>query len=503
MIDLLCANAGRVTNLQRVTYLVLDEADRMFDMGFEPQVMKIVNNVRPDRQTVLFSATFPRAMESLARKILKRPLEITVGGKSVVATDVTQVVEVIKDANKFLRLLEVLGKWFAEAAETDIAEPRVLIFVDRQEAADQLMNTLLKRGYVCNALHGGKDQADRDSTIADFKAGVFPILIATSVAARGLDVKGLNLVINFDCPNHKEDYVHRVGRTGRAGNKGTAVTFITPEQERYAGDLVYALTASNGTVPPELQAMADGFKEKVKAGQAQRASSGFGGKGLEKLDKERDLIKQAQKASHGIVDEDGGASDNDEEKDEKVAGLLEKIALPPTIKKNAPVSAGAGSATATATSTEAKPAGVARALDVLNQLNQQLRSAAPSAPAAASTPAAPSTETRAGRGVVNFTCEFEINDFPQRARWKVTNKDQINQISDLSEAAITTRGEFFPEGKQPKGAERKLYLFIEGETELAVDRAKNEIRRILLEAVVATAEIDAKSSGTTGRYSVV
>ncbi|KNE61287.1 hypothetical protein AMAG_07028 [Allomyces macrogynus ATCC 38327] len=503
MIDLLCANAGRVTNLLRVTYLVLDEADRMFDMGFEPQVMKIVNNVRPDRQTVLFSATFPRAMESLARKILKRPLEITVGGKSVVATDVTQVVEVIKDADKFLRLLEVLGKWFAEAAETDIAEPRVLIFVDRQEAADQLMNTLLKRGYVCNALHGGKDQADRDSTIADFKAGVFPILIATSVAARGLDVKGLNLVINFDCPNHKEDYVHRVGRTGRAGNKGTAVTFITPEQERYAGDLVYALTASNGTVPPDLQAMADGFKEKVKAGQAQRASSGFGGKGLEKLDKERDLIKQAQKASHGIVDEEAGGSDNDEEKDEKVAGLLEKIALPPTIKKNAPVAAGAASTTLAATSTEAKPAGVARALDVLNQLNQQLRSAAPSAPAAASTPAAPSTETRAGRGVVNFTCEFEINDFPQRARWKVTNKDQINQISDLSGAAITTRGEFFPEGKQPKGAERKLYLFIEGETELAVDRAKNEIRRILLEAVVATAEIDAKSSGTTGRYSVV
>jgi ATP-dependent RNA helicase DDX46/PRP5 len=275
MIDLLCANSGRVTNLYRVTYLVLDEADRMFDMGFEPQVMKIVNNIRPDRQTVLFSATFPRPMEALARKILKRPLEITVGGKSVVATDVAQIVEVREESTKFLRLLEILGKWF------DGQESRVLIFVDRQEAADHLMNTLMKRGYVCNSLHGGKDQMDRDSTISDFKTGMFPILIATSVAARGLDVKGLNLVVNYDCPNHKEDYVHRVGRTGRAGNKGTAFTFITSEQERYSSDIVDALRASGADIPADLMAMASLFREKVKAGHAQRASSGFGGKGLE------------------------------------------------------------------------------------------------------------------------------------------------------------------------------------------------------------------------------
>ncbi|KAJ8464013.1 hypothetical protein ONZ51_g9873 [Trametes cubensis] len=253
MIDLLTANSGRVTNLKRVTYLVLDEADRMFDMGFEPQVMKIVNNIRPDRQTVLFSATFPKQMDSLARKILRKPLEITVGGRSVVAPEIEQIVEVREEDSKFNRLLEILGQTYNEDPEC-----RTLIFVDRQEAADNLLRELMRKGYLCMSLHGGKDQVDRDSTIADFKSGVVPIVIATSVAARGLDVKQLKLVINYDAPNHMEDYVHRAGRTGRAGNKGTCVTFITPEQDRYSVDIYRALKASNAAVPKELEDLANG-----------------------------------------------------------------------------------------------------------------------------------------------------------------------------------------------------------------------------------------------------
>jgi ATP-dependent RNA helicase DDX46/PRP5 len=253
MIDLLTANSGRVTNLKRVTYVVLDEADRMFDMGFEPQVMKIVNNIRPDRQTVLFSATFPKQMDSLARKILRKPLEITVGGRSVVAAEIEQIVEVRVEDTKFNRLLEILGQMYNEDPEC-----RTLVFVDRQEAADNLLRELMRKGYLCMSLHGGKDQVDRDSTIADFKSGVVPIVIATSVAARGLDVKQLKLVINYDAPNHMEDYVHRAGRTGRAGNKGTCVTFITPEQERYSVDIYRALKASNVTIPKDLEELANG-----------------------------------------------------------------------------------------------------------------------------------------------------------------------------------------------------------------------------------------------------
>jgi ATP-dependent RNA helicase DDX46/PRP5 len=146
MIDLLTANSGRVTNLKRVTYVVLDEADRMFDMGFEPQVMKIVNNIRPDRQTVLFSATFPKQMDSLARKILRKPLEITVGGRSVVAPEIEQIVEVRIEDTKFNRLLEILGQMYNEDPEC-----RTLVFVDRQEAADNLLRELMRKGciYAC------------------------------------------------------------------------------------------------------------------------------------------------------------------------------------------------------------------------------------------------------------------------------------------------------------------------------------------------------------------
>lgn len=212
MIDMLAANSGRVTNLRRVTYVVLDEADRMFDMGFEPQVMRIMENVRPDRQTVLFSATFPRQMEALARRILTRPVEVQVGGRSVVCKDVEQHVVVLEEDQKFYKLLEILGHYQDKGS--------TIIFVDKQENADTLLKDLMKASYSCMSLHGGIDQCDRDSTILDFKAGRTKLLVATSVAARGLDVKQLVLVINYDCPNHYEDYVHRCGRTGRAGNKG-------------------------------------------------------------------------------------------------------------------------------------------------------------------------------------------------------------------------------------------------------------------------------------------
>lgn len=315
MIDLLTANSGRVTNLRRVTYVVLDEADRMFDMGFEPQVMKILSNIRPDRQTVLFSATFPRQMEALARKTLTKPVEIVVGGRSVVAPEITQVVEVREENTKFVRLLELLGKLYEDDKNED---DRVLIFVDRQESADGLLRDLMKKGYPCMSIHGGKDQIDRDSTIDDFKAGVVPILIATSVAARGLDVKQLKLVVNYDAPNHLEDYVHRAGRTGRAGNTGTAVTFLTEEQDRYAVDIAKALKQSGQSVPESVQKLVDGFMEKVKAGKEKAGASGFGGKGLERLDQERDAAKARERKTFKTGEEGEEQEEKEEPRDVKV-----------------------------------------------------------------------------------------------------------------------------------------------------------------------------------------
>ncbi|RGB32634.1 P-loop containing nucleoside triphosphate hydrolase protein [Rhizophagus diaphanus] len=496
MIDLLCANSGRVTNLKRVTYLVLDEADRMFDMGFEPQVMKIVNNVRPDRQTVLFSATFPRQMESLARKVLKRPLEITVGGRSVVAQDVAQIVEVREDNTKFVRLLEILGQQY-----NDDPDARTLIFVDRQEAADNLLRDLIRKGYPCMSLHGGKDQLDRDSTIADFKSGVCQLLIATSVAARGLDVKQLKLVINFECPNHMEDYVHRVGRTGRAGNKGTAYTFITPEQDRYAMDIVKALKLSGGHVSPELQALADGFQEKVKAGSATYSGSGFGGKGLERLDEARDLVKKAQRKTYDVSDDE--TSEEEAEDDDHLIRSVKKeeIATVPGISSITPKSVAVNISPPTnGHSTDMNPVAVA-AKDIIADINARFKENS----VQGTVPEADKAENAA-----EYSVEIEINDYPQKARWKVTNKEQISQITELTGAAITTRGTYFAPGRQPApgSGERKLYLFVEGENEYVVEKAKNEIKRILTETTLSAIEAEARNPGSTslggyGKYSVV
>ncbi|PNX60619.1 DEAD-box ATP-dependent RNA helicase 42-like protein, partial [Trifolium pratense] len=160
-------------------------------------------------------------------------VEIQVGGRSVVNKDIAQLVEVRPENERFLRLLELLGEWYEKG--------KILVFVHSQDKCDALFKDLMKHGYPCLSLHGAKDQTDRESTISDFKSNVCNLLVATSIAARGLDVKELELVINFNVPNHYEDYVHRVGRTGRAGRKGCAITFISEDDARYAPDLVKAL----------------------------------------------------------------------------------------------------------------------------------------------------------------------------------------------------------------------------------------------------------------------
>lgn len=467
MIDLLTANSGRVTNLKRVTYLVLDEADRMFDMGFEPQVMKIVNNIRPDRQTVLFSATFPKQMDSLARKILRKPLEITVGGRSVVAPEIDQIVEVRDEESKFNRLLEILGQTYNEDPES-----RTLIFVDRQEAADNLLRELMRKGYLCMSLHGGKDQVDRDSTIADFKAGVVPIVIATSVAARGLDVKQLKLVINYDAPNHMEDYVHRAGRTGRAGNKGTCVTFITPEQDRYSVDIFRALKASDASVPKELEDLANGklpfpitvnhfrllsprfpgFLDKVKSGKAKVAGSGFGGKGLDRLDQERDAKEKAERKAYGEPEEEKAAAPVAEETTKPTDDLtfgsfkveVKRGPAPDSSKGQLGVAGAAAAARRLAQAKEEEKiqsslraaeeaaaragkdtAAAKQALSVVAKLNAQLRA---HKLVAQSQIQHEELSKKTPSDATEFHAIIPINDYPQKARWRVTNKETMVQV---------------------------------------------------------------------------
>ncbi len=278
-------------------------------MGFEPQIARILANIRPDRQTVLFSATFPKQIESLAKKILIKPIEVTVGIRGSSCANVEQFVEIRDESTKFKRLLEILGQW-------TYRDCGILIFVDKQNEADELFKELYKLGHLCFVIHGGQDQEDRDFAISDFKAKVRKILIATSVCARGLDVKDLGLVINFKCPNHMEDYVHRVGRTGRAGTKGVAYTFISQDEEHLAEDILRVLEKSNQRVPQELKTLVRNYKEKLESGETDKYRSKFSswGRGFKFDVEEREkatLVKKEISKTFGMNNDNESESEPD------------------------------------------------------------------------------------------------------------------------------------------------------------------------------------------------
>ncbi|WWD15835.1 pre-mRNA-processing ATP-dependent RNA helicase PRP5 [Kwoniella shandongensis] len=538
MIDLLTANNGRVTNLRRVTYIVMDEADRMFDMGFEPQVMKIVNNVRPDAQKVLFSATFPKTMESLARRILVKPLEITVGGRSVVAPEIDQRVEVRDTDSKFTRLLEILGEMGEAHKEED--DFRSLIFVDRQESADDLFRELLQRGYVCASLHGGKEQVDRDEAIKNFKNGDVPIIVATSVAARGLDVKELKLVINYDCPNHMEDYVHRAGRTGRAGNTGTCITFITPEQEKFSVDILRALEASKAFIPDDLKKMSDNFLGKIKSGKARAAGSGFAGKGLEKLERKREEKDRAEKHTYGDTSEalslasrEGAVipykpkttnefkvpeNSHKGEADYTFTEIKVEIVhgpAPDRVQAAAPAYNSKAAMAALPAQTlaaleraksEGRHVDAANLAKVVAKLTQSIELTKAEKLGLAQ----PSNAPRLGPGAktkdpdaTDYHALFPINDYPQKARWKATNKEQMTLLQEISGASITMKGVYYPPGEEPgAGQEPKLSLLIESNDEMRVRAAVDEIRRVLVEGSVQALNNADRAPGAAARYNV-
>ncbi|KAI9096880.1 P-loop containing nucleoside triphosphate hydrolase protein [Phlyctochytrium arcticum] len=239
----------KALDLRRVSYLVLDEADRMFDLGFEPQVRSICDNIRPDRQTLLFSATFKRVIERLARDILSEPVKIVVGDVGGANSDVTQVFQILPDhSHKWGWLIRNLVRFEVDGS--------VIIFVGRKLGVDELTSNLRSSGFQCAALHGDMTQDERDTTLRDFRSNKLKIMATSDVAARGLDIKGVRTVINYDVARDIDLHVHRIGRTGRAGEKGTAYTLITEAEDAFAATLVQNLQDSNLHVPEELLALA-------------------------------------------------------------------------------------------------------------------------------------------------------------------------------------------------------------------------------------------------------
>ena len=255
--DLIVATPGRLVDIiQRgrikldiVQFLVLDEADRMLDMGFEPQIRRIVEQegMPRERQTFMFSATFPVEIQRLAADFMRDYVFLAVGRVGAASKDVTQRIEWVDQHDKINFVIDFLAR---------VEAGLVLIFVETKRGADHLEELLCRDGYPASSIHGDKSQREREDALKSFKTGRTPILVATDVAARGLDIPNVTQVINFDMPSNIDDYVHRIGRTGRVGNIGHALSMMNDKNRNTAKELADLLIENEQICPPWLENMA-------------------------------------------------------------------------------------------------------------------------------------------------------------------------------------------------------------------------------------------------------
>ena len=261
-VDILTATPGRLTDfIERgrvsmacIRILIMDEADRMLDMGFEPQIRRIVDeedmagtgHQGGQRQTFMFSATFPKEIQALAGDFLTDYIFLSVGRVGAAATDVKQTVRYVENRDKLPEIIKLLNT---------IDEGLVMIFVETKRNADYIENQLIREGFPSTSIHGDRTQREREDALNTFRTGQTPIMVCTDVAARGLDVKGVTHVVNFDFPNNIDDYVHRIGRTGRAGHTGEALSFFCDKNRGQAQALVDMMTENGHEVPEFLVTM--------------------------------------------------------------------------------------------------------------------------------------------------------------------------------------------------------------------------------------------------------
>ncbi|XP_315003.4 uncharacterized protein LOC1275719 isoform X1 [Anopheles gambiae] len=282
-VEIVIATPGRLidfleretTNLRRCTYLVLDEADRMLDMGFEPQIRKIISQIRPDRQVLMWSATWPKEIRKLAEEFLRDYIQINIGSLNLAANEnILQIIDCCEEYEKENRLFKLLEQISSQN------DGKTIIFVETKRKVDKIVNVIRRQGWRADGIHGDKSQKDRDYVLNTFRRSTNGILVATDVASRGLDVDDVKFVINFDFPNNTEDYVHRIGRTGRSTNKGTSYTFFTPANSSKAPDLITVLQDANQYINPELHEYARGSGRYRGSGGGRSRGNMSGGRGM-------------------------------------------------------------------------------------------------------------------------------------------------------------------------------------------------------------------------------
>ena len=521
LVDVLTASNGKVTNLRRVSFIVLDEADRMLDAGFEPQVSMVLQGVNPKRQLSMFSATFPPHVESLARKHLHKPLEIVIGGGAEVGRNIQQHVVVLKhDSDRLMKTLQLLGEWTEHGS--------IIIFTQTKDEVDGLFTSLLKHGYPCLTIHGGQDQHDRDSTIEDFKRRKPPnILIATSVAARGLDVKHCILVINYKPPEHLEDYIHRVGRTGRGNTLGFAYTLITPDEKDKAPDLIDALKSSGQNVPQSLAELAQQYETQVSLGLApkRRKWGGFlGGSGF-KFDPSEKSRQQKEKIAEVFATNISPENEDEESGTQSTPpvvpvapppGPSNVITPPPGVPRPPPGPPPKISAPGLPRPPSGPPLGPppkappppppvaavkapSGALAILPSTSSSSTAiVASSAGGFLSGPnAAVDYLMNKLGGVVPVPAapqgmhveEFEINEYPELARAKGVTREIRTQIEDRHGVRVVVKGQYIPPNTPVPSGARKLFVEISGSNKNNVLRAKREVFESVEEVAIRTLNI--------------
>lgn len=264
-LDILVASPGRLMDflgggdisLHRTTYLVLDEADQMFDMGFEPQLRQILGQIRPDRQTLMWSATWPREVRNLAQSVcVDAPVHVQIGSDSLAANhQIHQVVSLVSGEKEKLEKLfsEVLPQLYLTESGERVDDAKMLIFCNTKDSVDFLTEKMRKEGVAAVAIHSGKDQKERLWVFDQFRAGDTKVLVSTNLMGRGVDVPKVNIVLNYDLPKTISEYIHRIGRTARAGAVGKAVSFVSYSDGPLVRDLVGVMNEAEQTVPDWLE----------------------------------------------------------------------------------------------------------------------------------------------------------------------------------------------------------------------------------------------------------